>query len=56
MMQRVQMDDLPEPQNPLQSVLQRGGFSAKISVFSKSTGLMQSHKKGRLIHKVAGVV
>lgn len=33
-----------------------GAFSVKISVFSKSMGLMQSYKKGRVIHKVAGVV
>lgn len=33
-----------------------GCLSAKISVFFKSMGLMQSYKKGKLIHAVAGVV
>lgn len=33
-----------------------GVFSAKISVFFKSMGLMKSDKKGKLIHTVAGVV
>lgn len=58
-MQQVLMDDSLKPQNPVEGVVCRGGggeFSAEISVFSKSMGLMQSYKKGRLIHKVAGVV
>lgn len=51
------MDDSLKPQNPVEGVVCGGGeFSAEISVFSKSMGLMQSYKKGRLIHKVAGVV
>lgn len=60
MLQQVLMDVSPESNK---SGLGRGAgrgvggaFSVKISVFSKSMGLMQSYKKGRVIHKVAGVV
>lgn len=34
----------------------RGFLSAKMSAFFRSMGLMQSYKKGKLIHMVADVV
>lgn len=52
------MDDSWEPENPVE--VWYGGFSPIKSlsdkVFFKSLGLMQSHKKGKLIRTVAGVV
>lgn len=50
MMQQVLM----EQENPVG--VWYGGLSAKMSVFFKSMGLMQSYKKGKLIHTVAGMV
>lgn len=59
MMQQVMMDASREPENPVGGgvwVVVRGFLSAKISVFFRSMGLMQSYKKGKLIHTAAGVV
>lgn len=62
--QRVQnqvlMHDSQEPDNPVEVWYGKGGagrfLSAKMSVFFRSMGLMQSYKKGKLIHMVADVV
>lgn len=54
-MQQVLMDVLWEPHNPVG--VWYGFFSLlKSHCLFKSMGLMQSYKKGKLIHTVAGVV